>query len=79
MIPEMLHTPSNGEIYPLTIRYYGESEGEFVLYDDDGETFNYEKGEYSLTKLKYDTSGSIEKIKEGIFNYGDISWKKMTR
>ena len=27
MIHPMLHTPAIGEIYPLTIRYYGESDG----------------------------------------------------
>jgi alpha-D-xyloside xylohydrolase len=79
MIPPMLHTPQNGEILTLEVRHYGESEGEFLLYDDDGETFNYEKGEYSLTNLKFDKSGSIEKVKEGIFNYRGVTWKSMTK
>ncbi len=48
MIPPVLQAPKPGEKLPLELRHYGESEGSISLYDDDGETFNYEKGNYNL-------------------------------
>ena len=84
MIPPQLHTPKNGEILPLEVRHYGVSEGEFMLYDDDGETFNYENGEYSLTRLMVKKSAGMLKgmsqiEKEGIYNYSEINWVYMTK
>ncbi len=52
LIPERLHAPKPGEITPLEVRHYGDAEGEFLLYDDDGETFGYENGAYSWTRLQ---------------------------
>ncbi|MEO8404181.1 MAG: TIM-barrel domain-containing protein, partial [Chitinophagaceae bacterium] len=46
MMPAMLHAPKKGEQVPLEIRHYGEKPAIYKLYDDDGETYNYEKGEY---------------------------------
>ena len=76
--------PNKGEKIELEIRHYGKSESSFMLYDDDGETFNYEKGEYSWTELS--AINSIDNqlvgkfnLKEGnIFNYNNVSWKFMT-
>ena len=39
---ERLHVPSAGERVALEVRHYGEAEGSFALYDDDGTTFGYE-------------------------------------
>ncbi|MCB9208908.1 MAG: glycoside hydrolase family 31 protein [Ignavibacteriales bacterium] len=84
MIKPRLHMPNKGEKIELEIRHYGKSESSFMLYDDDGETFNYEKGEYSWTELS--AINSIDNqlvgkfnLKEGnIFNYNNVSWKFMT-
>ncbi|HEX8607213.1 MAG TPA: TIM-barrel domain-containing protein, partial [Pedobacter sp.] len=46
MMPAVLQAPKPEEILPLELRHYGESQGSLSLYDDDGETFNYEKGNY---------------------------------
>ncbi len=51
MIEARLHAPKPKEMVNLEIRHYGNSEGEFILYDDDGESYNYENGEYSMTNL----------------------------
>jgi len=32
---------------PLEIRIYGGANGEFTLYDDEGDNYNYEKGQYA--------------------------------
>lgn len=41
----------DGTKLPLIIRHYGNKAGSFDLYDDDGETFNYEKGEYTRIRI----------------------------
>ena len=80
MVPARLHAPKNGEILPLEVRHYGTADGSFMLYDDDGKTFNYEKGEYSWTKLRVtNKKGNHERIKGDIFNYNNITWKYMTK
>ena len=84
MIQPRLHAPENGTQLALEVRHYGKSEGEFLLYDDDGETFDYENGEYSWTKLSVEQTsdnqytGNALREKDGIFNYKDISWRFMT-
>lgn len=85
MIPPGLHTPKNGEKLSLEVRYYGKSKGEFLLYDDDGETFNYENGDYSWTKLSVEQTadgkytGTVKRKQGTVFNYKDIAWKFMTK
>ena len=59
MMKPLLHAPVAGEKVDLTIRYYGEKPGKYMLYDDDGETYNYEKGDYSWREIK------VEKDKGG--------------
>jgi len=46
----------------LEVRHYGDAEGLFCLYDDDGETFAYEHGVYTLYDLtaKRDGSGQMK-------------------
>jgi alpha-D-xyloside xylohydrolase len=70
-------------VLPLEIRHYGEKEGTFALYDDDGETFDYEKGNYvwyTLTASK-NKKGKIEgKVivpSQKTPQYKDYKWKWM--
>lgn len=51
MIEGRLFAPGPDEVLPLEVRHYGEKPGGILLYDDDGETFGYERGEYSWTRL----------------------------
>lgn len=80
-----LRSPKAGEKVDIEIRYFGTKNGKYNLYDDDGETFNYEKGDYSWRQI------SIEKQPSGNFirnisaakpgkpdNLGNITWKHMT-
>lgn len=48
----------DGAPQPLEIHYYGTKPSEYRLYDDDGETFDYEKGEYSFITIKADGAGN---------------------
>ncbi|MCS7112560.1 MAG: glycoside hydrolase family 31 protein [Nitrososphaerota archaeon] len=38
---------------PIEIRIYRGTDAVFTLYEDDGETYSYEKGEYSLTPIRW--------------------------
>lgn len=83
MIPPVLHTPGKNEVLPLTVRYYGSSENSTTLYDDDGETFDYEKGNFSraVLSVKKDKKGilkgSVVLPKNNFFHYNKINWEMM--
>ncbi len=85
MMTARLQAPKAGEKVDMEIRYYGEKSGNYKLYDDDGETFNYEKGEYSFREIKIekDKKGKLEGTisapeKNKPNSVGNISWKFMT-
>lgn len=85
MMEPRLHAPRSGEKFNIEIRYYGKSEGFYRLYDDDGETFDFEKGEYSWREItvlydkKGNLTGKISKATKGKpDNIGKITWKFMT-
>ncbi|HVG13733.1 MAG TPA: TIM-barrel domain-containing protein, partial [Chitinophagaceae bacterium] len=81
MMPARLQAPKKGEKVDLEIRHYGEKEGRYLLYDDDGETFNYEKGDYSWREIKVQSKkGTISAPMQGKPNtIGNVSWKFMTK
>jgi alpha-glucosidase (family GH31 glycosyl hydrolase) len=39
------------------VRVYGGRDGAFDLYQDDGTTYGYEKGEYKVTHFTWDDRG----------------------
>ncbi|AEE97743.1 TIM-barrel domain-containing protein [Mahella australiensis] len=41
---------------PIELRVYTGSDGEFDIYQDEGDNYNYEKGEYSIIPIKWDDS-----------------------
>lgn len=86
MMPPMLHAPKSGEVIDLEIRHYGEKAGKYNLYDDDGETYNYEKGEYSWREIKVEKNNKGEwigtisaPVKSKPNTIGKVSWKFMTK
>jgi alpha-glucosidase (family GH31 glycosyl hydrolase) len=86
MMKPMLHAPQAGEKVDLTVRYYGEKPGKYMLYDDDGETYNYEKGDYSWREIKVERDksgkfkGSISAPVKGKPNtVGNVSFEYMTK
>lgn len=81
----MLHAPKAGQKVNLEIRHYGKADGAYRLYDDDGETFDYEKGAYSWRDIKVTRDkkgrlkGTISKAEKGKpDNIATVSWKFMT-
>jgi alpha-D-xyloside xylohydrolase len=69
----------------LEIRHYGKKENTFLLYNDDGVSYDYEKGEFSITELKVEKtkdgelSGSSKSLNSDKFNYEKIIWRWMTK
>jgi alpha-D-xyloside xylohydrolase len=85
MMKPALNAPEAGEKYDLEIRHYGTDEGRYMLYDDDGETYDYEKGIYSWREIKVSRNkkgyleGHIAKAEKGKpDNIGKVTWKFMT-
>lgn len=87
MVSPRRQAPRADEILPLQVRHYGTASGSFQLYDDDGRTFDYEKGAYSITKLSVikDNTGQLTgetlKVLEGKpFGYSkQVQWVFMTK
>lgn len=81
-----LHAPKRGEAVDIEIRHYGKADGHYRLYDDDGETFDYEKGVYSwrditVTRQKNGKlKGVFSKVEKGKPNsIGKVTWTFMTK
>jgi alpha-D-xyloside xylohydrolase len=74
------------EKLPVEVRHYGQKESSFQLYDDDGESFDYEKGKFSRINLsvKKDKNGVLQGnvfIPSGasIWSYSEFNWHFMTQ
>jgi len=74
-----------GEKNNLVVRYYGKKEATYKLYDDDGETFDYEKGAYSWREITVIAAkggklkGSISRAeKSKPDNIGTVEFQWMT-
>lgn len=86
MTDARMHAPRNGEKINLEIRHYGKADGVYNLYDDDGETFDYMKGQYSWREIsvkrnkKGQLVGKISKAEKGKpDNIAGITWVFMTK
>jgi alpha-glucosidase (family GH31 glycosyl hydrolase) len=86
MVPSSNQAPTAGAMLPLTVRHYGTAAGSFELYDDDGTSFDYEKGQYSFTRLSVvkNADGKLQGAMAAPapgkpFGYGrEVKWVFMT-
>lgn len=85
MMEARLHAPAAGEKVNLEIRHYGKAEGSYRLYDDDGETFDYEKGAFCWREIKVvrqkdgKLKGTVSKTEKGKPNsVASVTWKFMS-
>lgn len=84
LMPARLHNPAAGEKVDLELRHYGDAEGQYDLYDDDGETYNYEKGEFCRYKLLVQRAadgtlqGEITLTNSRSYLYDKMTWTFMT-
>jgi len=81
IMPAIRQTSEWRENTPLEIRVYGNEDSSFVLYDDDGKTFNFEEGEYTTKLLNAGNGkGNIKDLHSSDhWVYGQVSWKFMTK
>jgi len=77
MIPAIRQTAEWKHDMPLQINVYGTAGGSFRLYNDDGTSYNFEKGDYTLQKLTVKGRNGMVEGTEGKGNWGytDIRWK----
>lgn len=52
--------------FRLTCRLYGEPEGEALLLEDDGESYDFERGDFNLVRLRWD-GRRVRLLREGGF------------
>jgi alpha-D-xyloside xylohydrolase len=71
---------------PLEVRHYGRTAGSFELFEDDGKTFEYERGRYRVRRLRVDAStGGTSSLHETIVKdsapamFGAAALREMTR
>lgn len=74
------------EQLPVEIRVYGQKENNYKLYDDDGVSFDYEKGKFTRIRLsvKKDNAGALKgtvNIPHGakVWSYKEFTWNFMTK
>lgn len=65
---------TDGRKYPLEIRHYGSKSSTYELYDDDGETYDYEKGDYVRITLKVDVDADGNKSGSVTVPDGKTAW-----
>ena len=82
LMPSLPHAPRAGEAVPLEVRQYGPAPGTFRLFDDDGETFAYERGGFRWLSLS--VTVDAEGMRHGEAHrpeaewpsaYGEITWR----
>lgn len=81
MMPALPHVPAPGTQVPMEFIHFGSESGEGHLYDDDGETFDYEDGtciwRKAIVKLNPDGTytGELVGSNEEQTSYYEISWR----
>jgi len=85
MIGDRFFAPRADELVALEVRHYGERPGTISVYDDDGETFEYERGDRSWTRLtvERDAAGAWKATVTPDPNgrrwrYSDVKWTFLT-
>ena len=57
MQPVVSHTQQKSEVLSIHL-YAGETDNEFMFFEDDGISYNYQQGQYSKRLMRYDASGN---------------------
>jgi alpha-glucosidase (family GH31 glycosyl hydrolase) len=85
MMEARMHAPGKNEKYNLEIRHYGTKAATYKLYDDDGVTYEYEKGNYSWREIKVvaqkngQWKGSVSAAAKGKPDaIGKVTWRFMS-
>jgi alpha-glucosidase (family GH31 glycosyl hydrolase) len=80
MLTKAVNTTKEAYGHSLEVRTYGKNGGSFDLYEDDGKTFDYQKGKFRIRRISVSADGKIsEKItKDGAASmFGAVKNVKM--
>ena len=69
MLKDAVTNTSRAYGQPIEIRHYGKTPGSFDLYEDDGKTFDYERGRYRIRRF------SVRAIEPGRFTLSEALLK----
>jgi alpha-glucosidase (family GH31 glycosyl hydrolase) len=82
LMPALPAAPRAGEAVPLEVLCFGTAPGEFMLFDDDGETFAYERRDCHQRWLTVATSADGNRVcsvsnldSDWPSSYGEITWR----
>jgi alpha-D-xyloside xylohydrolase len=73
-----LQNVKDDTVFNLTVKVYGENPKDFILFEDDGTTYNYEEGIFNRVRLSYNEAGkgAVERSGNYIENrYQITNWK----
>ncbi|MCH5687740.1 DUF5110 domain-containing protein [Niabella sp. W65] len=64
----------------MEVRVYGQKQGTYKLYDDDGQSLDYEKGafDWRTIRIEKDTKGQLKGVVEAAHNKNVQSYNKIT-
>jgi len=81
MLTKAINQTEKAYGHPLEVRVYGKTGGQCTLYEDDGKSFNYEKGQYRTRRLlvKKDPSGSFKLTEEILKEDGPVMFGPIER
>jgi len=80
MLKDSVNRTRDAKGAELEIKHYGKADGSCLLYEDDGDSFNYEKGQYLLRELSLKNGQLNQKVlndsKQRI--YGKMTIREMS-
>lgn len=62
MLTEAVNKTAHAQGHPLELRLYGADSGRFDLYEDDGVSFDYQKGKYRIRRIEIRKNSSGEAV-----------------
>ena len=78
MGPVIQHTGEKPDV-PAELRLYPGADGEFTLYEDEGDNYNYEKGAFACIHMKWKDSAKELVLGERIGSFPGMDEKKTFR
>ncbi len=78
MGPVIQHTGEKPDV-PVELRLYPGADGEFTLYEDEGDNYNYEKGAFSCIHMKWKDSAKELVFGERVGSFPGMDEKKTFR
>lgn len=84
IIPMLADITSQEANQNLQVRHYGTANANYLLYNDDGNTYNYKEDDYTIEALtvvrdkRGNLKGARKLVNDDKYRYGNIDWIWMT-